>query len=158
MDDSVFGAFLARPSDVGEWEDVLVRLELGPRALRIALEDRRGSDGHLLGRFAWLASVEQRATEALEAMRQGGVVPQRGGEMVDPPAPDALWRLFATYAAARAANFAALQRRGLGVWEWCATLEHGGEVTAHQLVRWLLEVDSRVLAEVRAAPREAASC
>ncbi|HEX7239580.1 MAG TPA: hypothetical protein VF263_04910, partial [Longimicrobiaceae bacterium] len=39
MADDPFGGVPPLPPSVAEWEDLLVRLEIAPRALRAALED-----------------------------------------------------------------------------------------------------------------------
>jgi hypothetical protein len=159
MADNPYAAFPPRPRDVGEWEDLLVRFELGPRALRFALEDRGNAADAVVAPFARLAASELRVSLALDAMRQGGVVPDRITTPADTsPAAEAVERHCRTYAAARAHNFAALQRRGLGVWDWTAMREGGGEFTAYQLVREALQVDAEVLSAVRAAGREAPVC
>jgi hypothetical protein len=143
---------------VGEWEDLLFRLELGPRAMRVALEDRHDAAERLEACLNWLASVEKWASYALEAMRQGGEVAGVEDFAVEPAdvaSADAVGQLFAAYATARARNFAALQRRGLGVWDWHARLKGGGVVSACQLVHQLLRADAAVLAEARRAGDEA---
>jgi hypothetical protein len=153
-------AYPARPADVAEWEDVLLRYELGPCALRLALQDHAGAAEPLLGCLDRLVAAERHASLALDAMRRGEPVPAEPETVAeDGPEPaDVVWRRYDAYAAARAHNFAALQRRGLGVWEWAAPLRDGGEVSAYQLVRDGLRRDGEVLAEVRAAARGGAPC
>jgi hypothetical protein len=154
-----FANFRARPLEVGEWEDLLLRFELGPRAIRIALDDHSGAPETLLACCARLVSAELRCSRALEAMQKGGTVPPGPDAPAEPGSAGAmLKRLVEIYAAARARNFAALQRRGLEVWDWTAPLEEGGEVTAAQLVRYGLQVDGDVLGEVRSAGRGVAAC
>jgi hypothetical protein len=167
MRGDVFAAYPPRPQDVGEWEDLLLRWELGPRAVRLALQDHAGPADALLGCLARLLGAERRALRVLDAMRQGGTV-SADADLTDDQAPDdapdggtaeeVLWRRYQRYAALRSQNFATLQRRGLGVWEWVAPLEGGGEVTAYRLVRRALDIDAEVLAEVRSAGRRAAAC
>lgn len=145
-----------RPADEAEWEELLLRFELGPRALRFALEDLRAVPVSVLEPLGWLVAMEIRTARALEAMRSGGTVPAKLGlSHVDPADPAAAARKrLQEYTAQRADNFGRLQRRGLEVWEWAADLEGGGRITAYQAVRGALQSDAEVLAAVRAAGRE----
>lgn len=155
------GDFPPRPADVGEWEDVLLRYELGPRALRHALEDLAAAAAApgraLLDALAARAAAELWAARVLDAMQHGAPVPAEAERpaATPEPGPDPLRAGYEAYAAARAANFARLQRRGLEVWDWAAVLAQGRTITAYQLVREGLRLDAALLAAVRAAARGA---
>ncbi|HEV2130971.1 MAG TPA: hypothetical protein VGR27_07710 [Longimicrobiaceae bacterium] len=152
-----FLAFPPRPTDLAEWEELLVRLELGPRALRFAMDDIDRPSAAVLEPLNRLVAMELWTARALDTMRRGGgAVPEKIGiSHVDPAdaAAGARKRL-EEYVALRTDNFAALQRRGIQVWEWSAELEGGGTVTAYQVVRRALQIDGEVLRAVRAAGHE----
>jgi nucleotide-binding universal stress UspA family protein len=146
--------FPLRPVDVAEWEDVLLRFELGPRALRFALQDAALPAAELAGPLARLAASERRIAHGLEAMLRGGVIPEVAPDAAGAEGAEAaVAELVRRYEADRARSFATLQRRGLGVWEWTAPLEEGGEATAYRLVRHGLRSDGEALARVRAGDR-----
>lgn len=139
-----------RPPSEVEWEELLMRLELTPRAVRAYLSDAGVRGGlareplqRLLLREAW-------AAKALEALRTGAAVEWSGWARLGEPDAE---RMSFDFAALRAKNFAQAQRRGLAVWEWRASAEGIGEFTAYQLLRYLMTEDGRSLAELRAALR-----
>jgi hypothetical protein len=144
--------FPARPPSEMEWEDLLVRYEIGPRALQVALADA-ADPASVAGPLAELAAAEAWAGNALDAMRSGGAVPAAS----DPSPAGADARSLADeYARMRGRSFAAVQRRGLDVWEWAAEVEGEGRVSAYQLLNAAVAFDGRVLARVRSALRGAA--
>jgi hypothetical protein len=133
------------PTEV-EWEELLLRIEIGPRALAVAMEDRvPGERGGAALREALIA--ESGLQRALEAMSEGAeVAAAPDGDDAVAPAPDealdALRRL-------RARSFAMVQRRGLGVWGW---RQRGGATagaTAYQLLRAAAARDGALLATLR---------
>ncbi|HVG44937.1 MAG TPA: hypothetical protein VM890_09405 [Longimicrobium sp.] len=138
------------PSEV-EWEELLVRYELTPRALRAALDDveltgdTRERVGDLLRA---LVVNELQVTELFAAMRDARPVLQEPRIEVMSPEPRAAYERFA---ALRGRNFAAVQRRGLEVWEWRAEAPGQGTVTAHQLILASTALDAETLAGVREA-------
>src|SRR5215218_5041696 len=139
----------ATPPAVAEWEDLLVRLEIMPRALRAALEDALGGDAGLTAKLGALLSREQRVGRWLEVAAFGSAespVPAANG--------DARW-LAERFEAVRARNFAMVQRRGVDVWAWAGELD-GTRVTVYQLLSWLMRSDAAVLAALR-QPRPATS-
>ncbi len=156
MPDSPFVAFPPRPADLAEWEELLVRFELGPRALRLALDDIARPSASLLDPLNRLVATELWTSRALTAMRIGETIPEKVGLSHADPAnvPVALRKRLQEYTALRDDNFGARQRRGIQVWEWSAELESGGTVTAYQVVRRALQVDGEVLRAVRAVRRE----
>ncbi len=156
MQDNPFAAFPPHPADLAEWEDLLVRLELGPRALRLALEDIDRPSAALLEPLNRLVAMELWTSRALTAMRTGEMIPEKIGLSHADPGnlAAALHKRLLEYTALRDDNFGALQRRGIRVWAWSAELQGGGTVTAYQAVRRALQVDGEVLRAVRAAGRE----
>ena len=147
----------APPSEV-EWEELLVRYELTPRALRAALDDvelagdTRDRVGDLLRA---LVVNELQATELFAAMRDARPVLQEPRIEVMSAEPRAAYERFATL---RGRNFAAVQRRGLDVWGWRAESPWMGTVTAHQLILASTALDADTLAGVREAVRGAGAC
>ena len=147
----------APPSEV-EWEELLVRYELTPRALRAALDDAalegdvRERVGDLLRA---LVANELQVTELFAAMRDGLAVqvePRAEAMSAEPRAA------YERFAALRGRNFAAVQRRGLEVWGWRAESPWMGTVTAHQLILASTALDAETLAEIRQALRGAETC
>jgi hypothetical protein len=132
----------ATPAAVAEWEDLLVRLEIMPRALRAALEDAGGGDADLTATLRALLARERRVGRWLE-------VAAFGSAEKDLPAPDgdARW-LAERFEAVRARNFAMVQRRGVDVWAWAGEFD-GAAVTVNQLLSWLVRSDAAVLAALR---------
>jgi hypothetical protein len=133
------------PVDVADWEDLLVRIEIMPRALKGALEDAAGQ-GRSLPILRDLLAREVEAGEWLERVATGeaGDASRRAAAA---GAGDATW-LADRFAAVRSRNFAMLQRRGVDVWEWAGELD-GRAVTVYQLLSSLLRADAEALAALR---------
>jgi hypothetical protein len=147
-----FAAFPARPDDVAGWEELLVRLELAPRVLRNTLEELDDSPTAVrqavLPSLVGLVARELAATESLRALREGEGWPAGTGPEAIPGGRVAReWLVH--FAELRARNFAAVQRRGLDVWDWAAPHPEHGTVTAFQLLSRLAQEDGRTLAEIR---------
>ncbi|HEX2081056.1 MAG TPA: hypothetical protein VHG08_25365 [Longimicrobium sp.] len=143
----------ARPPSEVEWEDLLVRLEIAPRALRIAVDE--APPAHPAVREALLSGVaaESALQATIEAMVEGREAPDgRGGEGVRDPAGAPLGR----FAQLRARTFAMEQRRGLNVWEWTAKGGAWPGATAYQLLQAAARTDAMLLDAVRRAGREEA--
>jgi hypothetical protein len=144
--------FPERPPAVAEWEDLLVRLEIMPRALRNTLGDAEPETERLRGVFQEM--VEREAWV-------GGWLEQAAGYGSPRPAlvpdPDAEW-LYRRFASLRARNFAMVQRRGLDVWDWAGPGPAGGTVSVYQLFIWLLQRDADALAAARGALAGPAAC
>lgn len=153
MQADLFRGLPPYPADVAEWEELLLRFELGPRALRFVLEDLDPLPSPVLESLNHLVTMELWTAGALEAMRTGEVVRERVGlSHADPREfPAAVRKRLQEYVALRSDNFGGLQRRGLEVWDWSAKLEGGGAVSAYQAVRRALQIDAEVLAAVRGA-------
>lgn len=134
--------YAERPGSVGEWEDLLVRLEIVPRVARNAVEDVRDADA---ARRVLDEAVdrEREAGRLLEAA--AGIGGGEGGAAA-PEDDDPLGRV-RRFAGLRARTFAMVQRRGLEVWDWRVE----GDGTVYQLLRWLAEQDADLLARLRAA-------
>jgi hypothetical protein len=147
----------ARPESIAQWEELLLRLDIGPRAVRLAVEELPPPEpnGHEeVGRRAEellreLLMGELRATSWLDAMREGSPLPEvprtpsLGRETAD------LEALLHRFAERRARNFAAAQRRGLEVWDWEGDAPAGGRVTAFQLLSGRAAEDGRVINALR---------
>jgi hypothetical protein len=138
------------PSEV-EWEELLVRYELTPRALRAALDDAE-LDGEARERVGDLLRAlvvnELQVTALFAAMRHGHPVDGQTRIEVMAAEPRAA---YARFAELRGRNFAAVQRRGLEVWGWRAEAPGQGTVTAHQLILASTALDAQTLAGVREA-------
>jgi hypothetical protein len=150
--------YAARPPSEVEWEDLLVRYEIGPRALHIALDDAADVAGDARTRVCDLLRAlvfnEMWTATAFETMRTGARPPSDAVRIEtmhsDPQA------IYERYARLRGRNFAAVQRRGLEVWAWHADLHPHGDVSAHQLIQASVALDGETLAGVRAALKGAA--
>lgn len=153
---SAAAAFAARPASEMEWEDLLVRYEIGPRALRFALADGDADGparGHVADLLHQLVVNEMRTAAAFEAMRDG--VPMAQADAEGETAAEAPGALVERFDRLRARNFAAVQRRGLEVWDWRTEVHPHGAVTAHQVIQSSVALDGETLAAVRAALRGA---
>jgi hypothetical protein len=134
------------PSEV-EWEDLLLRIEITPRALRVAVEDAAGAAAALAPLRA--AVLEEALLQALlESMADGREAPCEAGVAGVEGDPEAIARQFASL---RARTFAIVQRRGLGVWEWRLRGGPWEGATAYQLLQGAAARDGRTLAAVRGA-------
>lgn len=133
-----------KPHSEFEWEDLLVRLELMPRALRITLEAIEGD-------LAGLSDVLNEVAERERVVGRLLEVPAAAAELEVPSLrpPASTGEVLERFVRLRARNFAMVQRRGLEVWGWEATLEDGSRVTVHQLLAHLVHEDVAALAAIR---------
>jgi hypothetical protein len=137
-------ALPAVPPSVAEWEDLLLRMEIMQRVLRNTLETVADGDPAAREVLEALVAREARVGEWLDAFSGGpGRAPRDAGGAAGPGA------LADRFGSLRARNFAMLQRRGLEVWRWTADLPGHGEVSAFQVVTWLVAHDVRALAALR---------
>lgn len=142
----------ARPPSIAEWEEVLIRVEIAPRALRVAADDA-GDGPAVRAVLAAAAAAESAFDDVIAAMRDEAEVP---ASSVDPGASgdgeegDA-GALVDRFSQRRSRIFAQVQRRGLYVWDWSAGLPGGGRLTCYQLMAGMARHDGEVLAAVRAA-------
>jgi hypothetical protein len=164
-----FAAFPAMPPGIAEWEELLVRLELAPRAVRIALdsvqselwmEGRDPQGWNVAAHLAHLAQREEEAADWLNALRDAGELRPwswRSAEaLVVEVGTGAVDRDLRHFTERRARNFAAVQRRGIEVWNWRAVHPEYGAVALFQLLAYLVEHDGRHLKRLRAALRRGA--
>jgi hypothetical protein len=143
-------ALPVRPPSEVEWEDLLVRLEIAPRALRIAVEEAPADHPDLLDLLRLGVMAEAVLREQLESMIDGRpVLDGIGVESV----PDDTASLVAEIGRLRYRNFLMVQRRGINVWEW--TLQGGGMtgVTSYQLFQAAAKMDGVLLDSARRAAR-----
>lgn len=142
----------ARPPSEVEWEDLLVRLEIMPRALRVAVEDAPPDSAAVAGALRAGVRAEAALQGMLEAMVDGRDVSADAGPGAEamPGDPRAL---LAEYARLRMRSFVMVQRRGLNVWDWTVRGGPFGGATAYQLFQAAARSDGELLAAVRAAGR-----
>ena len=145
------------PPTVADWEELLLRWELGPRAATHLLEETAparwpaaaAAGWSLAAHVAHLADREEIVARWLLALRDGAVLeslPQNGPP---PAAPADLQAELDRWAAIRSRNFNVLQRRGVDVWHWSATTPAGEPISAYRLVTELLRHDTRHLTRMR---------
>ena len=155
---SFYEDFPARPASEMEWEELLVRYEIAPRALRVAL-----ADGDVAGSarervcdlLLALVANELWTSLIFAAMRDRAGISERPRLELAQDDPAALFERFGRL---RERNFNEVQRRGIGVWEWTADVPRFGPATAHQVILSSLELDAKTLAEVREVLRGAGAC
>jgi hypothetical protein len=136
------------PSEV-EWEDLLLRVDIGARAVRVALED--ATDPHAAAAPLRDAIAEEAFLQGmLEAMAEGRE-PDAGDANAASEAGDDAATLARRFATLRARSFAMVQRRGLGVWGWRLSGGPWPGATAYQLLQAAAARDGRTLAAVRGA-------
>jgi hypothetical protein len=161
-----FAGYAARPADIAEWEDLLIRFEIAPRALRHTLEAAPGgldvADPSLAGVADQLRHLADREAEAwawMQTLREGGELRAWAGPAGDAAAPPAPLRQdLDRYVSYRTRNFAWVQRRGVDVWGWSATHPEHGEVTPFRLISYLARHDAHHLARIREAFRRSDAC
>lgn len=148
-----FDRFPARPPSEVEWEDLLLRMDIAPRALALAVEDAGPRGGSVLPDLKAAVLGEEWLGGAIEALREGRAI-QRGGDFLLqlPNEHDLGKRYLGGFSSRRARNFSMLQRRGINVWDWSADVD-GAAVTMYQLVSAVVDADGERLARVRQAGR-----
>ncbi len=149
--------FAARPPSEIEWEELLVRYDNGPRALRIALDDGDANGPareRVCDLLRALVSNELRTAALFEAMHTGVPLAADATPRIE-MLPDEPRAIVDRFERLRSRNFAAVQRRGLEVWEWQTEAHPHGRVTAHQLIQGSTALDGETLAAVREALRGA---
>lgn len=142
----------ARPPSEVEWEDLLVRLEIMPRALRVAIEDAPAGHPGVVAALRTGVAAEAALQRMLEAMVDGREVADGGVEGMDGDAAG----LLAEYGRLRTRSFVMVQRRGLNVWDWQVRGGPHDGATAYQLFQAAAQMDGMLLAAVRGAGRERA--
>ena len=142
--------FPARPPSEVEWEDLLVRVEIAPRALRIAVEDAPGDHPEVADVLRQGVAAEAALQEMLEAIIDGREARDATGSEGMPADPVAL---LAEYARLRMRSFVMVQRRGLNVWDWTVRGGPYDGATAYQLFQAAAQQDGALLAAMRQAAR-----
>jgi hypothetical protein len=125
------------PASIGDWEELLIRFELGPRAVRLATADA-GDAGHAAARdvYADLLQVESEAAGWL-----GVPIPPEGDDGSADRARERFERL-------RGTSFARIQRRGPDEAE--RVVQAGdAEATVHQVLVALVRHDGAKVARLR---------
>lgn len=140
----------ARPPSVAEWEDLLVRLEIAPRAVRVTLEEAPAGDAEVRGLMARAVAHEAVSQRLVERLRLGETLdPSEDGESVRGHTGEDLRALLDAFTSLRMRTFAMAQRRGVDVWEWEADHPEGYRVSVYQLFTGMVMEDARLLAALR---------
>lgn len=150
--DDPFRDFAEHPADIAEWEELLARFELMPKAVSSSLAQIDAHWAQIHPVLAGMLTRESWAAEALGALRGAGELPATPNPRAPAVSRDdgervAVCRQLADL---RGRNFAQLQRRGLGVWEWLAERPGGVPLTTNRLIRHLVQQDGRSLQALRA--------
>jgi hypothetical protein len=147
-------AFPARPPSEVEWEELLVRLEITPRALGLAVEDAGGDSAVVREVLRDVIGNEIWWTELLQRLRDGRPVHMNRAIPLFPGPEPSAGELVEGFAQLRERNFAQVQRRGLVVWDWESPIEGREDtLTAYQVLQSMAHADGEMLAAVRAAGR-----
>ncbi len=136
------------PAHVADWEDLLVRLEIAPRALRVTLEDAPAGDPEVRAIVAGAAAKERVFQRAMEAMQAGGPLPDAAPQPAEEGGGDTR-SLAEAFTSLRMRTFAMAQRRGVDVWAWQSADAEGGTLTVYQLFTRMVREDARLLAALR---------
>lgn len=148
---SGFDRFPAHPPSEVEWEELLARMEIAPRALRLAVDDSPAPADALARELRAAAAAEAWLSAAIERMERGEAF-GRGGTVDVGGGGDGPDGLLATVMRLRTRNFVRLQRRGIDAWAWTAEIE-GAPTTMHQVLAAVVAADGERLARVRALGR-----
>lgn len=143
----------ARPPSEVEWEDLLVRVEIAPRALRVAVEDAPGDRPEVVGVLRRGVQGERSLQALLEAIVEGR---EAGGAADAADLPAAPAALLEEYIRLRMRSFVMVQRRGLNVWDWTVRGGPYDGATAYQLFQAAARMDGHLLAALRGAARAGA--
>jgi hypothetical protein len=143
----------ARPPSEVEWEELLVRVEIAPRALRVAVEDAPADHPGVLEALGCGVLGEMALQRMLEAIVEGRELAADFAE-VGVSFEDAQ-DLVAEYQRLRFRSFVMVQRRGLNVWDWTVRGGPYDGATAYQLFQAAARTDGHLLAAVRGAVRGA---
>jgi hypothetical protein len=144
----------ARPPSEVEWEDLLVRVEIAPRALRVAVEDAPEGHPDVTRALGMGVMAEMALQEMLEAIVEDRDA--RDGFGVEGLETDPQ-ELVARYGRLRFRSFVMVQRRGLNVWDWTVRGGPYPGATAYQLFQGAARMDGMLLDAVRRAAREGAA-
>ncbi len=147
VDESIAGV-PPHPPSIAEWEDLLVRLEIAPRALRVTLEDASPDDAEVRALVAAAAAREAVRQRAMEALQAGAPLPLDDAPEA-PGGPDDVPSLAERFRSLRMRTFAMAQRRGVDVWAWQSSDEAGRTLTVYQLFTRMVRDDGALLAALR---------
>lgn len=140
------------PPSIAEWEELLVRIEIAPRAVRATLHDAAPDDPEVRAELSRMVRGEIRWGHLLDALRQGAVIQTEltsvPDERHDCDTTDVLVRAFAEL---RSRNSAQAQRRGLDVWAWRSPTDRGDTLSAFRVLSVMARYDARHLAALREA-------
>ena len=142
------------PAHVADWEDLLVRLEIAPRALRVTLEDAPADDPEVRALVARAAAGERVFQRTMEALQAGQPLPDAAAAPREEPGEDAR-TLAEAFTSLRMRTFAMAQRRGVDVWAWQSADAEGRTLTVFQLFNRMVRADARLLADLRGRIRAA---
>lgn len=139
-------SFPRRPASEVEWEDLLLRMEVMMKALRVLLDEVDAGAPAVAPTIARLLERETFARTFLERAADLPSEPVSDGQtaVLKEDALDRFVRL-------RARNFAMVQRRGIEVWEWEAAVSETASATVHQVLSALVAADVDALAAIRRA-------
>ena len=159
MDRDLLRDVPAQPPSIAEWEDLLVRLDIAPRAVRVAIDDIAAPGEEVLRVLQVAVARESWYSGVIEALRLGhsfspnvSFGPITFGDEGEERAGTAIELCWA-FEATRTRNFAQVQRRGVEVWKWEAPLTGGGSMTVFQFLTVAARSDAETLAMIRAAGR-----
>lgn len=157
---SLWAGVPPRPPSIAEWEDLLVRLDIAPRALRVAVDDAGEGKAEVLrvlqlavARETWFQSVVAALRDGLPVSLNVAFAPLGVEGAAEAESAEGARELGWAFESLRARNFAQVQRRGVSVWEWESPLEDGGTLSLYQALTALSRSDGESLAMVRAAGR-----
>lgn len=160
MDPELLSSVPAQPPAMAEWEDLLVRLDIAPRAVRVAVDDIAEPGEEVLRVLQLAAAREVWYSGVIENLRLGqsfspnvSFGPITFGEEGEAEREGTALDLCRAFEATRNRNFAQVQRRGVEVWTWEAPLAGGGSVTVYQALAAMALADAETLAMIRAAGR-----
>jgi hypothetical protein len=136
------------PAHVADWEDLLVRMEIAPRALRVTLEDAPAGDPEVRAIVARAAARERAFQRAMEAMQAGDPLPDAAPQPQEEEEGDTR-SLAEAFSSLRMRTFAMAQRRGVDVWAWQSADAEGRTLTVYQLFTRMVREDARLLADLR---------
>lgn len=140
----------ARPPSEVEWEDLLVRVEIAARALRVAVEDAPAGHPGVAEVLRMGVMAEMVLQDMVEAMVEDR--PARDGLGIEGVEDDAL-ALVARYGRLRMRSFVMVQRRGINVWDWTVRGGPYPGATAYQLFQGAARMDGMLLDAIRGAAR-----
>jgi hypothetical protein len=138
--------FPERPPSEVEWEEILLRVDIAPRALRVAIDDV--APGHPgLSPVLQTAVLGERILQLqFEAMADGRPSPE--GAEINDIGTDA-GTLADDFVRLRSRTFAMVQRRGLNVWDWRVTGGPFHGATSYQLLQATAAADGAWLKAIR---------